>query len=158
MYNYQVRHRQRFCENYILLITDVYKRQHPRHLPPWLFLRAHRVNPGRTDTGMPQQIHQPHHVFLDAVKNSCKQVAEIMGKYLRRIHPGLSSKLLHPLIDIASVHQLPVPCDENASASDSHFPAVLLQHSHQFHWQQRNPGFPLVINIRPCLLYTSRCV
>ena len=82
---------------------------------------VHCVDACGTQAAVSQEVSKAHDVLFDAVKGSCKQMAQVMGKDLLFRNTGLFAKRFHFLPYIASVKRLAAFCHEYLSGCDAGF-------------------------------------
>ena len=97
-------------------------------LPAMLHTRGHDIDPGGADGAVPQNVRQFGDILLDHVEGTGKELAQIMGKDLRRLHPGLFTELFHGRPDSAAVQGPARPGDEHRSAADPPSVGIPQQH------------------------------
>lgn len=68
---------------------------HLLHGARMLCAGRNKVNTGRLDRAVPQNIRQLDHVMTYMKKGPCKEVAQIMGKHFFRRDPRLPAKAFH---------------------------------------------------------------
>ena len=76
------------------------------------------VNAGGVDAGVAQNIRQPGQVLFQRVIGPRKQVAQIVGEHLARLHYGALAQPLHIPPDVGAVHRLSRPRHEHRPGGD----------------------------------------
>ena len=76
------------------------------------------VDSGCIDTAVAQDIRQTHYIFLYAVIRACKQMPQVMGKYLFLRHPCRLTQLFHIRPDVGPVKRSPGLCDKYRTRCD----------------------------------------
>ena len=90
-------------------------------LPPVFSTGGHDIDAGGLDAAVAQNIRKLCDVFAEGIKAAGKELAQIMGKHLSRIHIRRGTKPLHLRPYIAAVQWLSAACYKDASTADSPF-------------------------------------
>lgn len=78
----------------------------------------HGVDSSGIDAGMAENIGKSDDVPFNAIVSPCKQVPQIMRKYLFSAHPRGCAELFHFCPDVAAVYGIPAGRNEDAPLPD----------------------------------------
>jgi len=110
-----------------------------------------QVNAGGFNTGMPQDVRQFCNIFIDAVINSGKQMAEIVREYLRGFYAGFWAKALHLRPDLTAPYRSSASGEKYLAGGDFLLSGVFQQLSAEFSRQKNGANLSFqgnVINLR----------
>ena len=77
------------------------------------------VNAGGVDAAVTQQVRQLGQVTLQPVERPGEQVAQVVGEYLRAVHPGIAAQRFHLTPNVAAVQRLAGTGDEHWAVGDT---------------------------------------
>ena len=79
---------------------------------------GHQIDTGRFDAGVSQHISQANNVFAYLVKGSGKQMPQVVGKHLGRLHARRCAQPLHLRPDLPPGQASPVSCEKDLTGDD----------------------------------------
>ena len=85
----------------------------------------HGVDPGGVYAGVTQDIRQTDDVLLHTIICAGKQMAQVVGKYLRLRYPCLAAQTLHLVPDVAAVQGTARAGDKHRAPGDAPPPGVI---------------------------------
>ena len=85
-----------------------------------------RVDAGRLDAGMAEQVGQAHDVLLLPVEREGKEMAQVVREHLLRGHARRRAQPFHHAPDVRAVERVAVLRDEHGPGGDALLPALLL--------------------------------
>lgn len=92
---------------------------------------------------MPQNIREVCKVFFHSIKAAREQVAQVVRKYLLRLHMRGLAKPLHIMADIGSIQRFAVLCAEDMPALDAVLRGIEQKPAFQRAGEQHGAAFSL---------------
>ena len=80
---------------------------------------GHDIDSCGVDAAMAQNIRQLRNILLDPIKSPGKELAQVMGENLGRIHICSMTQPFHLRPNVTAIHRLSALCNEYGSAADS---------------------------------------
>ena len=107
--------------NYVvLLFIFLYYKLHFFQLAAMLLSAGDDINAGCVNTAVTEQVCQFRNVLFDGVEGAGKELSQVVGKHLSRLHPCSLAKLFHLRPDIAAVQRSTAFRAENQGSDDAH--------------------------------------
>lgn len=100
---------------------------HLLQLTAVLLSGGHDIDAGGVDAAVAEEVCQLGDILLNGVEGSGKELAEVMRKYLSRLHPGGLAQAFHLRPDVAAVQRTAASGAEDQAADDANSLCVAQQ-------------------------------
>ena len=108
-----------------------------------------RVDAGRLDAGMAEQVGQAHDVLLLPVEREGEEMAQVVREHLLRGDARGRAQPLHHTPDVGAVERIAVLRDEHGPGGNAPFPAVAAQLPPQRGGDRHGAQLALVLHAHP---------